>query len=129
IHDVQGAQQRPSGGARVTTQSFGGVVRPAILTSVPSRVTWALPVPRRGIFRTYLAVADAPGEAPAPGNPRPSISFRVGISDHRTYETLAVVPGDGRGWTELRVDLSGYAGWQWSIFYRPDRTNWNLVLA
>ena len=27
------------------------------------------------------------------------------------------------------MDLSAYAGWKWSLFYRPDRTIWHLVLA
>jgi hypothetical protein len=37
-------------------------------------------------------------------------------------------PG-AREWTDLRVDLSAYAGWKWSLFYRPDRIVWRLVLA
>jgi hypothetical protein len=30
---------------------------------------------------------------------------------------------------DLRTDLSAYAGFKWSLFYRPDRTTWRLVLA
>ena len=38
-------------------------------------------------------------------------------------------PGIQTGWTDLRADLSAYAGWQWSIFYRPERRRWRLVLS
>ena len=63
--------------------------------------------------------------------PAAPVRLRLGISDHRIYEGLVEVlltPGDRR-WTELRADLSAYAGWQWSLFYRPDRIAWRLVLA
>jgi len=58
--------------------------------------------------------------------------FRVGVSDDRIYEQLAdalLTPGVQTGWTELRADLSAYAGWQWSLFYRPEQRRWRLVLS
>jgi hypothetical protein len=100
------------------------VARPSIVSPAPSRVIWRLPLPRRAILRASLALESS--EVP----PSP-VRFRVGISDDRVYEGLdaITIPPDRRGWTELRVDLSAYAGWKWSLFYRPDRVIWHLVLA
>ena len=55
-----------------------------------------------------------------------SASATIGI-----YEPLTqvVLSPDARGWTDLRADLSAYAGRKWSLFYRPDRIVWRLVLA
>ena len=58
--------------------------------------------------------------------------FRVGVSDDRIYEQLSSVqltPDAQTGWTEIRTDLSAYAGWQWSVFYRPSARRWRLVLS
>ena len=68
---------------------------------------------------------------PPTGIQRGGARLRVGISDDRTYEPLTqvVLSPDARGWTDLRADLSAYAGWKWSLFYRPDRIVWRLVLA
>jgi hypothetical protein len=92
---------------------------------VPSRVTWSYPLPRRGVLRTSAALAPpTAGASPAPAR------FRIGISDHRIYEGLAERVLTARdGWVEFTVDLSAYAGWKWSLFYRPDRVTWNVVLA
>jgi hypothetical protein len=78
-------------------------------------------MPRHGVFRAFVAVA----------SDQPSARLRVGVSDHRIYEGLAEVllPPGGSQWIELRADLSAYAGWKWSLFYRPDRISWRLVLA
>jgi hypothetical protein len=40
-----------------------------------------------------------------------------------------LTPGVQPGWTPLRADLSAYAGWQWSLFYRPEAQLWRLVLS
>jgi hypothetical protein len=29
----------------------------------------------------------------------------------------------------VTVDLSGYGGWQWSLFYRPWTTTWRLIFS
>lgn len=57
--------------------------------------------------------------------------MRVGISDNRIYEGLteAVLTTREPRWTEVHAELSRYAGWQWSLFYHPDRTIWRLVLS
>ena len=54
----------------------------------------------------------------------------MGVSDDRIYEGLASVQSNpGSGWTAIQADLSPYAGWKWSLFYRPERHLWRLVLS
>ncbi len=122
---MNGAEQRPPGSFALTANRLDGVSRPAIAARVPSRLTVRLPFPRHGVFHAFVALADAPGDH------RGSARLRIGVSDDRTYEQLTeliLVPG-ARRWTELRANLSAYAGWKWSVFYRPDRVVWRLVLA
>lgn len=126
IHEFSRAEQRPQAVFQVMDVRVGDVARPSIVAPVPSRLTWSLPLPRHGLFQASVALADPPaGTVPAP------IRMRIGISDHRTFEGLSHVtlnPGERR-WTDLRADLSAYAGWKWSLFYRPDRVTWRVVLA
>ena len=93
---------------------------------MPSRLTLALPLPRRGVFHARVALAE-----PQPGARPAAVRIRVGVSDHRIYEgltELTLAPGE-RTWVDVRADLSPYAGWKWSLFYRPDRITWRVVLA
>jgi hypothetical protein len=123
---MNGAEQRPAGAFTLTAASLGGVSRPVVAAAVPSRLTVRLPLPRDGVFHTMVALADPPI-----GTQRAGARLRLGVSDERTYEQLTevVLTPDARGWTEMRADLSAYAGWKWSVFYRPDRIVWRLVLA
>ena len=124
--EMDNAERRPPGAFALTTFRRDGVSRPAIAAAVPSRLIVRFPLPRRGVFHALVALTDAPTAAHAGG-----ARLRVGISDARTYEQLAervLAPGTRDG-TDLRVDLSAYAGWKWSLFYRPDRITWRLVLA
>lgn len=108
--------------AEAVIDGFGTDLRPSIVVVVPSRITWrGLRFPKRSLVRTSVGVRT--------GARSPEILFRIGISDDRTYEELArqVVTANAPGWTDVRVDLSRYAGWQWSLFYHPDRRCWNLV--
>jgi hypothetical protein len=126
LREMESAEKRPPHAFALTTSMRDGVARPAIAAEVPSRLTVRLPLPRHGVFQALVTLADPPAGA-HPGGAR----LRVGISDDRTYEQLAdrvLAPGV-RAWTELRVDLSAYAGWKWSLFYRPDDVVWRLVLA
>jgi hypothetical protein len=127
IDEFERAEKRPSGGFRVPAHTADGLTLPAIVMPIPSRVTWRLPLPRGGLLRTSVTRADA-----VPGTiGMPSVRFRIGIADDRIYEGLTeiTVAPEQRGWIDLRVDLAAYAGWKWSLFYRPDRVLWNLVLA
>lgn len=118
------AEKRPPVGFKITAYAADGVVRPSIVIPVPSRVTWAFPLPRRGQFRAFVALPDR-------DNPAAAIRFRFGVSDHRIYEGLAeqTVSAAQPGWVSLGVDLSAYAGFKWSLFYRPDDVTWRVVLA
>jgi hypothetical protein len=126
IREFGHAEHRPPSGVRVAVHTAGGITRPAIVVPVPSRVIWGLPLPRRATLRASLALEPVTSEL----TPFP-VRFRVGISDDRVYEGLdaITIPPDRRGWADLRVDLSSYGGWKWSLFYRPDRVTWRLVLA
>jgi hypothetical protein len=125
MHDFDRAEKRPAVAFAIAERDVGGVSRPAIVARVPSRLTWSMRLPRRAIFQTVVALTSPPpGIAPAP------VRLRIGISDHRTFEGLSEVTlNPGSSWTELRADLSAYAGWKWSLFYRPDRITWRLNLA
>lgn len=123
LRELPRAEARPPSGFSVTTHANDGDVRPAIAVPVPSRLTIALPLPRRGSLRAAVAIGD---DAPSA-----AVRFRIGVSDHRIYEGIeqVVVTGTSRGWVDVRADLSAYAGFKWSLFYRPDRVVWRLVLA
>lgn len=108
--------------ATAVVAGVGPDLRPAIAVAVPSRITWrGLRFANRTVLRT--AVSARFGDASS------QMVFRIGVSDDRTYEELArqVVTAEAPGWTDVHVDLSQYAGWQWSLFYHPDRRCWNLV--
>lgn len=120
FHD---AEKRPPAGFALTAYLAHDIVRPSIVAPVPSRLTVPLPLPARAALRVAITT-DAP-------DPSASVRFRIGISDARVYEGLEdlVVSGGNPAWIQVRTDLSAYAGFKWSLFYRPDRTTWRLVLA
>jgi hypothetical protein len=124
--ETDNADKRPPRAFALTEFQHDGVSRPAIAAAVPSRLTVRLPLPRHGVFHAFVALAQAPGGSHAGG-----ARLRVGVSDDRTYEGLTQLLLDPtvHDWMELRADLSAYAGWKWSLFYRPDRITWRLVLA
>jgi hypothetical protein len=124
IREFDRAEKRPPAGFQITAYAADGVVRPSIVISAPSRVTWSLPLPRRGRFQTFLALSGR-------GNPGAAIRFRLGVSDLRIYEGLAehTITAARPGWVDFNADLSAYAGFKWSLFYRPDRMTWRIVLA
>jgi hypothetical protein len=98
--------------------------RVALLLTAPARVTWTGRLPERAWIETAVMLTDGAGA-----------TARIGISDNRLYEGLARIelkpPADGNAaWQQpLRVDLGKYAGWQWSLFYRPSSIEWRLVFA
>jgi hypothetical protein len=127
LREFDAAEKRPPQGFQIVDREIGGVSHPSLVVPVPSRLTIPLPLPRRGVLRAFAAL-----ESPAPGKPAASVRLRVGVSDDRIYEQLAEVlltPGIHTGWTDVRASLFAYAGWQWSLFYRPERQAWRLVLS
>ena len=118
IKEFHRAEGRPEGAFAIAAHLAGGTARPAIAGPAPSRIIWVLPVPRSGIFRAEIAASEAP------------VRLRMGVSDARIYEQLAEVTVEpGAGWTTLEADLSAYAGWKFSLFYRPDGRQWRLNLS
>jgi hypothetical protein len=113
------AEKRPPDGYTIVDFGLQGIHRPSIGGPSPGRIIWELPMPRRGIFHAAVAT-----DGPAP------VRFRVGVSDDRIYEELATVTVTApSSWNDLSADLSAYAGWKWSLFYRPERRRWRLVLS
>jgi hypothetical protein len=119
IKEFDRADKRPPDTYTITEHLAGGTRRPAIMAPAPGRITWTLPLPRRGVLRAALA-----GTTAAP------VRVRIGVSDARIYERLAQtdVPGSS-GWLTLTADLSAYAGWKFSLFYRPERHSWNVNVS
>lgn len=106
---------------RVETAGPAADQRVALVTVAPARVTWIGRLPERAWIETAVMLVGGSGAA-----------ARIGISDHRLYEGLAQIElkpaaDNSSAWQELRVDLSKYSGWQWSLFYRPSETEWRLV--
>lgn len=118
IKEFHRAEGRPAGSFAIADHFAGGTARPSIVGPAPSRIIWALPVPRSSMFRARIAASEAPVRA------------RIGVSDARIYEQLAeVTVQPGAGWSMLEADLSAYAGWKFSLFYRPDGRQWRLNLS
>ena len=128
VRELRAAEARPSPASfDVADVVVANQPQLAIRTIAPSRLIFTVAVPRRSTFVARVAVSSGLDGAP----PQP-VRFRVGISDERLYEPLAdvlVFPETHAGWTDLRADLSAYAGWQWSVFYRPETRRWRLVLS
>lgn len=106
--------------------AIGEHVHPGLVVPAASRLHWKFqPLPRRARLTAWFGVPA--GQMPA------RIYYRIGIADGRIYETLfeqTVDTGTAPlGWLPVEVDLSRYAGPQWSIFYRPDARHWELILA
>lgn len=128
VGDFQRAEKRPSATAfQVAEHTLASVRHATIDGSTPSRIIYTTRFPAHGVLRTDVAVL------PASQSGGGAVRFRIGISDRRLYEPLAerivtVADTARAGWTHLAVDLSRYGGWQWSLFYRPGRHAWQLIL-
>lgn len=119
IKEFDRAEQRPAAAYALTEFRAPGASHPSIAAPAPGRIIWEMSLPRRGTLHTAVAID---GGVP--------VRFRVGVSDDRIYEELAAVTVSTPGtWTDLRADLSAYAGWKWSLFYRPERRRWRVVLS
>jgi hypothetical protein len=114
----------------VSDITIDGVTKRGFVVPRRSRTEWPIRIPAHAVLALSI------GAMPV-GEARPSVNatFRIGLSDRRTYETLyqrRVIPGQvppSGVWIPVTVDLSGYAGWQWSLFYRPSQIDWYLVVS
>lgn len=114
IKEFDRADKRPAADFAIADHLAGGARRPSIVAPAPGRITWSLPVPRRGVLRvTIVALTPTP------------VRVRIGVSDARIYEGVAeTVVTDTSNWSALAADLSAYAGWKFSLFYQPERHPW-----
>jgi hypothetical protein len=103
---------------------------PAVAVPQPSRMAWTVRIPRRATLTAHAGLApDRTGKYAG------DALFRIGVSGGRVYEQVyerRVAPNTveaDRAFVPVAVDLSAWAGWQWSLFYRPSETAWNLVFS
>jgi hypothetical protein len=100
--------------------------REALLITAPARITWTVRLGGGAALRTATLLGPD-------GRPGPGVTLRIGISDQRVYEGLfsqTLTPArETERWQSVAVDLAGYGGWQWSLFYRPSETNWRLNVS
>jgi len=103
---------------------------PAVVVPQPSRIVWTVRIPLRATLTAYAGLApDRTGKYAG------AAVFRIGVSGGKLYEKAyerrmspSTVEAD-RGFVPIAVDLSAWAGWQWSLFYRPSERAWNIVLS
>jgi len=114
----------PDAAIRATVVTRDRVDQPALVTDAPARVIFPVNMPARARFRTAVSLQSAAGTG---------VTIRIGLADSRSYDDLLRVnvepsaPGVDP-WKPIDVDLGAYSGWQWSLFYRPARITWKLVL-
>jgi hypothetical protein len=132
MRELSGARIQPAATAEVAhlgdVADAGGAV-PALLVASPARLTWAVRFPAHAELDASVALVSAEGTAPPSAA---NVTVRVGISDARAYEELfrlSLTPGPAVAWQPVRVDLGAYSGWKWSLFYRPSRITWQLIVA
>jgi hypothetical protein len=114
----------PDAAIHATVVSRDRADQPALVTDAPARVIFPVNMPARARFRTAVSLQSSAGTG---------VTIRMGIADGRSYEELLRLsldpPAAGADpWRAIDVDLGAYSGWQWSLFYRPSRITWRLVL-
>src|SRR5688572_25750344 len=74
VREFGRAEKRPAAVFQMTDHRVGEAAPPSIVAPVPSRLTWSLPLPKRGVFHAFVALPDPPaGTAAMP------IRLRVGV--------------------------------------------------
>ena len=130
LAELPRAERRAAGDADVLVRpdvvGASGNARLAIVMRAPARVIWLVRLPTHPHIHTALSLAPEPD-----GNLGSGVTARVGISDGRSYDQpfLLKVTPDPSGavvWHDVDIDLGAYAGWQWSLFYRPSEITWRI---
>ena len=122
---VQAAPGAP--GARQEFAPTEGGPAPAVFMTAPARVTWTLQFPETAEVAARVAIIDG-------GTSGQGVTVRLGLSDNRRYHELLREPVPPRPpnsppvWRTIRVNLSEYSGWKWSLFYQPSRLKWRLIV-
>lgn len=118
------AEKRPAAGAfEVRDAQVGDETRRAIVIppTAGTRLIWKVRAPDDAWLRVWVSVLPEVWEKPGDG-----VQFRVGVSDGRTYEDLAVqhvnpIANQGdRKWLQVMVDLSAYAGEEIQLILNTD---------
>jgi hypothetical protein len=95
---------------------------PALLMEAPARVIYPVRLPRKARFASDVRLM--PGGS--------AVTLRLGLSDDRRYHEVLRLPLDATTAAQparpVAVDLARFSGRQWSLFYRPARRNWKLIL-
>ena len=128
IELLPSAERRAGGNVddavRAISLRIEGTETPGLILRAPARVTWTIRIPEDAVLATTAALVPEPEGTTGAG-----ATLRVGLSDNRFYEgvfELRVQPS--LPWQPVTVDLRKYAGWQWSLFYRPSSIPWKLIV-
>jgi hypothetical protein len=123
IHELSAARLQPPDFIRVADTTVAGATVNGLVMRAPSRVTWTMRFPERAQVTGDVAfVPDAASATALSG-----VTVRIGVSDERTWEELLRVPASA-AWQHVRVDLTPFSGWKWSLFYQPSRRDWRVVV-
>lgn len=106
---------------------IGAEARRALIVPQPARIVWQVRIPGRARLTGAFGVFEDAGTGRPVGG-----RLYLGISDQRHFARLIdlQLPGGAdtpARWEPLDVDLGRYGGWQWSLFYRPWETTWDLI--
>jgi hypothetical protein len=125
-HAERRAVGAPDQSIRADVVRSADEVLPALVMDAPSRVIYQVRMPTRARFVSKVTLVATPQGVGA-------VTARLGLSTNRRYEeifrlSLTQGPDQSSRWIPVNVDLSEYSGWHWSVFYRPSRWTWNLIL-
>ena len=94
--------------------TIGGISRPSIVSSGPSRIAWDITLPRGAWVEAYAGLPEA-------GLPPDGVLFRIGTSTGKLFEDLVtrtVPPATGASeWTFMEADLSHLSGRKISLIF------------
>lgn len=127
IREVSSAVIQPAPVPEVVRQgevTIGGISTPALILTSPARLTWPVRLPERAELHASVTLVSDPARTFPAG-----VTIRIGFADDRAFEELMRLPVTPGAWQPMRVDLSAYSGWKWSIFFQPSRITWKLIVA
>jgi hypothetical protein len=112
VNEFSAAKKQPSAEVfSVIDAKIGTTTKRAIFAADPGRITWHVTVPNDAWLKVSLGLKEEGWTIPGDG-----VYFSVGVSEGAHYDPLVNlvvnpygVPSD-RGWHDLMLDLSQYAG-------------------
>lgn len=122
------AQFMPAGDVRTAfvpdQVTIRGERKRAVIVPQPSRFIFKITLSPQAVLTGAFGIPDGADDHLAR-----ETRFVIGISNGRVYDGLLGWKGDTPGWTPIRVDLSAYSGWKWSLFYQPAGITWDLIFT